>query len=208
MMTKKYAITAQAAELGANGLTTVPGWLVVYFADPDTHEYLHAGYEYLMQGTGLPAGGYLDAPSLPPDGLGLRRSDDGLCWVHVPDYRGQLAYNTQTRQPLRVTQMGELPSELTVLAPTSAFDVWRDGRWVTDDAAKINAAIQAAKAEQEKRRRSANDRLNELTYAINLGIATPEEASALSSWQAYLVLLSRVDFGHAPDIVWPTEPGM
>lgn len=42
--------------------------------------------------------------------------------------------------------------------------------------------------------------------AVDAGIATQEETSALSEWKKYRVLLMRVDTSKAPDIEWPTPP--
>ncbi|AWL54250.1 tail fiber assembly protein [Klebsiella pneumoniae] len=42
--------------------------------------------------------------------------------------------------------------------------------------------------------------------AVDAGIATTEEAAALSEWKKYRVLLMRIDTSKAPDIEWPTPP--
>ncbi|EMQ4857619.1 tail fiber assembly protein [Morganella morganii] len=42
--------------------------------------------------------------------------------------------------------------------------------------------------------------------AVDLGMATPEEESALEEWKKYRVLLNRVDTSSAPDINWPVKP--
>ncbi|HEM7929932.1 TPA: tail fiber assembly protein [Citrobacter braakii] len=43
--------------------------------------------------------------------------------------------------------------------------------------------------------------------AVDAGIATEEEATALVEWKKYRVLLMRVDTSTAPDIEWPITPG-
>ncbi len=45
-----------------------------------------------------------------------------------------------------------------------------------------------------------------LQYAADLGIATPEEISALKEWKTYRVMLNRVDISFGTDVVWPTRP--
>ncbi|SKB98869.1 virus tail fibre assembly protein, lambda gpK [Kosakonia radicincitans] len=45
-----------------------------------------------------------------------------------------------------------------------------------------------------------------LQDAVDLGIATDAETSALTAWRTYRVLLMRVDTSTAPDIDWPTQP--
>lgn len=42
--------------------------------------------------------------------------------------------------------------------------------------------------------------------AVDAGIATAEETSALAEWKTYRVLLMRVDTSTAPDITWPVQP--
>ena len=45
-----------------------------------------------------------------------------------------------------------------------------------------------------------------LQDAVDLGMATQEEAAALKEWKKYRVLLNRVDTSTAPDIIWPEKP--
>ncbi|MZH97275.1 tail fiber assembly protein [Dickeya dianthicola] len=204
-MSEKYSVAVQSAQLGKNGLATLAGWLTVYHVDPLNHEYTGASYEYLMFGTGLPADSYADAPTLPTEGKALRRSDDGARWEHVPDYRGQTVYRTADGAAVTVQDIGELPADVTVLAPTSAFDVWDGKQWVTDTEAQKEAVVKSAQQELDNRRAVANNRINELTYAVNLRIATADEEAALKTWQTYLVMLSRVDVSDA-EITWPDIP--
>ncbi|MGG2140372.1 tail fiber assembly protein [Symbiopectobacterium sp. RP] len=44
-----------------------------------------------------------------------------------------------------------------------------------------------------------------LQDAVDLDMATDEEKAALTEWQKYVVLLSRVDV-NATDIEWPEQP--
>ncbi|WP_192457698.1 tail fiber assembly protein [Musicola keenii] len=205
-MSEKYSVAVKGAALGQNGLAERAGWLTVYHADPLTREYMGASYEYLMVGTGLPADSYADAPDLPPAGQALRRCADGEGWEHVSDYRGQTAYGTADGKPQTVTALGELPDELTLLAPTTEYDKWSGSAWVTDAAAQQAAATAEAQRELTARKSVAAARLAELTYAVDLEIATEAEQNALTAWKTYLVQLSRIDTATAPDIDWPEIP--
>ncbi|UEM37996.1 tail fiber assembly protein [Pectobacterium aquaticum] len=200
-----YSTQIKNAELNENGLAINSGWITVYHVNPATREYQSASYEYVMQGVGLPADSYADEPELPPVGKALRRSADGKAWAVVPDYRGQTVYSTETRQAQTVTQFGELPDNVTLLKPSTEFDVWNGKAWVLDKEAQAAAAVKAAQSELASRKAAATSRINELTYAVNLDIATEEEKAALAEWQKYAVLLSRVDVS-ATDIDWPTVP--
>ncbi|WP_315707491.1 tail fiber assembly protein [Brenneria uluponensis] len=199
------SIQAQT-HLDNTGLAENAGWITVYHVDPQTREYRGASDEYLMQGVGIPADSYADKPTLPEAGQALRRSDDGSAWEQVPDYRGQTAYRTQTGQAQPVTDLGDLPDDVTLLTPVTAFDVWDGSAWVTDTNAQHAAAVTVAQQELTTRRAIANARIEELTYAEELSMATDEEKTALLAWKKYVVFLSRVDTATAPDIDWPTVP--
>ncbi|WCG81567.1 tail fiber assembly protein [Pectobacterium sp. A5351] len=200
-----YSTQIKNAELNESGLAINAGWITVYHVNPATREYQSASYEYVMQGVGLPADSYADEPELPPVGQALRRAADGKSWEQVPDYRGQTVYITETRQPQTVTQFGELPDNVTLLKPATEFDVWNGKTWVIDKAAQAVAALKSAQQELATRKAAATSRINELTYAVNLDIATDEEKASLTAWQKYAVLLSRVDVS-ATDIEWPIVP--
>ncbi|WKA63700.1 tail fiber assembly protein [Pectobacterium aroidearum] len=200
-----YSTQIKNAELNENGLAIYAGWITVYHVNPATREYQSASYEYVMQGVGLPADSYADEPELPPVGQALRRSADGKAWEQVPDYRGQTVYSTETRQPQTVSQFGELPEGVTLLKPATEFDKWNGKKWLIDKAAQAAAALKSAQQELATRRTAATSRINELTYAVNLDIATDEEKAALTEWQKYAVLLSRIDV-NAAKIDWPEAP--
>ncbi|GAB7214762.1 tail fiber assembly protein [Dickeya oryzae] len=204
-MSEKYSVAVQGAQLGKNGLAERAGWLTVYHVDTLTREYTGASYEYLMVGTGLPADSYADAPDLPAEGQALRRSADGARWEHVQDYRGTTVYNKADGKQQTVVYIGELSDDVTLLPPVSAFDRWDGDKWVTDTEAQKATAVKAAQQELDNRRAVANSRISELTYAVNLGIATADEQTALKTWQTYVVMLSRVDVSDA-EIIWPDIP--
>ncbi|WP_395303078.1 tail fiber assembly protein [Pectobacterium zantedeschiae] len=200
-----YSTQITNAELNERGLAINAGWITVYHVNPATREYQSASYEYVMQGIGLPADSYADEPELPPVGKALRRSTDGTSWEQVPDYRGQTVYSTETRQPQTVSQFGELPDNVTLLKPSTEFDVWNGKKWVIDKDAQAAAALKFAQRELATRKTAATSRINELTYAIDLDIATDAEKAALTAWQKYAVLLSRIDV-NAAKIDWPEAP--
>lgn len=200
-----YSTQIKNAELNERGLAINTGWITVYHVNPTTREYQSASYEYVMQGVGLPADSYADEPQLPPVGQALRRSADGTSWEPVPDYRGQTVYSTETRQPQTVMQFGELPENTTFLAPATEFDRWDGTTWVTNLEARQLAATKSLQQELAARRATANTRITELGYAVDLAIATDEEQERLTQWKIYLVTLSRIDLTTAP-VVWPEAP--
>ncbi|WDF97606.1 tail fiber assembly protein [Pectobacterium carotovorum subsp. carotovorum] len=202
-----YSTQIKNAELNERGLAINSGWITVYHVNSETREYLSASYEYVMQGVGLPADSYADEPQLPPVGQALRRSADGKAWEQVPDHRGQTVYSTETRQAQTVTQFGELPENMTFLAPATEFDQWNGAAWVTNLESQQLATTKNLQQELAARRATANTQIAELNYAVDLAIATDEEQERLTQWKIYLVTLNRLDLT-AASVVWPVAPSV
>ncbi|AIN63851.1 tail fiber assembly protein [Providencia stuartii] len=204
---KNYNLEIEQAEIGQNGLATKAGWIKTYIVDPATREYLNANMEYIYFDVSVSAGAYTDVPELPTKtGFAVVRSEDGSKWEIVADYRGKTAYNTETRQPVEVDFMGDLPETLTLLEPKTEFDKWNGKKWVTDTEAQKAALIAQAEQEKSQRLDEANNMLTYLQDSIDTGLATDEEAAALQAWKKYRVLLNRVDTSLAPNIEWPEKP--
>ncbi|EMD1716026.1 tail fiber assembly protein [Providencia stuartii] len=204
---KNYNLEIEQAEIGQNGLATKAGWIKTYIADPTTREYLNANMEYIYFDVSVSAGAYTDAPELPTKtGFAVVRSEDGSKWEIVTDNRGKTAYSTETRQPIEVDFIGDLPETLTLLEPKTEFDAWNGKKWVTDTEAQKAALIEQAEQEKSQRLDEANNMLTYLQDSIDTGLATDEEAAALQAWKKYRVLLNRVDTSLAPNIEWPEKP--
>ncbi|MEK2485299.1 tail fiber assembly protein [Providencia stuartii] len=204
---KNYNLEIEQAEIGQNGLATKAGWIKTYIADPTTREYLNANMEYIYFDVSVSAGAYTDAPELPTKtGFAVVRSEDGSKWEIVTDNRGKTAYSTETRQPVEVDFIGDLPETLTLLEPKTEFDAWNGKKWVTDTEAQKAALIAQAEQEKSQRLDEANNMLTYLQDSIDTGLATDEETAALQAWKKYRVLLNRVDTSLAPNIEWPEKP--
>lgn len=52
----------------------------------------------------------------------------------------------------------------------------------------------------------ATAKISILQDAVDLDMATDEEAASLTAWKKYRVLLNRIDTSKAPDITWPEQP--
>ncbi|MEK9495097.1 tail fiber assembly protein [Photorhabdus sp. P32] len=207
MNTQKYSLEPEAAILGKNGLAEKAGWLTIYHAAPNSREFIGATPEYLMKGVGIPASSYTDAPILPKsDSMAVRRTADGELWEIVPDYRGKTAYNTQTRLPQEITELGELPEALTFKQPATHFDRWDGSKWVTDKAAIKGSEIEQAEQLRDTLCTQSNETITLLQYAVDTELASEEEQALLLEWKKYLVLLNHVDTSLAPDIEWPEIP--
>ncbi|QYM90741.1 tail fiber assembly protein [Dickeya zeae] len=193
-------------QLNEQGLSVSNGYIQVYHIDPQTREYIGSTREYLMEGVGIPAHSFTDTPPDVQSGQTLVRSQDGLTWESMVNYRGQTAYDKQTRQSTQISQLGDLPDTLTLLPPATDYDVWQGDNWVTDEKAKQAAQFTAAQQQQVSYLTQAEKRLTVLQYAVELNMASEQEIQALKDWKTYLVLLNRVDLSAAPAIDWPTMP--
>lgn len=153
--------------------------------------------------------------SLPPDRALREKPDfkegfhpcekDGA-WVQVPDYRGTTVYNITTAQGEEIKELGELPAEVTTIAPDVDFPKWNGKKWVTDKVVKKTADIAAAEAQKQHLLSEATTIIDPLQDAVDLDMATPEEEALLKAWKKYRVLLNRVDTSTASDIIWPEKP--
>ncbi|MDE9447966.1 tail fiber assembly protein [Xenorhabdus bovienii] len=151
----------------------------------------------------------MDKPTLPQSGdLAICRAIDGKSWVHVPDFRGRVAYHTQTRQHIEIKDIGELPPELTFLEPETLFDQWDGQQWITNTTAKYQYELQQAEYLRTQRRHQAESTITPLQYAADTGLATEREKQILIEWKKYLVVLSRLDISETTNITWPEQPNV
>nr|WP_229905888.1 tail fiber assembly protein [Rahnella laticis] len=59
---------------------------------------------------------------------------------------------------------------------------------------------------KEQLRTTADNTIDPLSDAVDLGIATDAETASLKEWKTYRVLLNRVNPNDAPNISWPDAP--
>lgn len=204
---KNYNLEIEHAEIGENGLATKAGWIKVYIADPHTREYLNASMENIYFDVSVSAGAYIDAPELPTKaGFAVVRSEDGAKWEIATDNRGKTAYHTDTRQPIEIDFIGDLPDTLTLLEPKTEFDVWEGKKWITDTEAQKAMLVEQAEQEKTQRLEEAEQNILMLERKVRLGMATAEEIELLKQWEIYSVKVSDIDTSTAPDIEWPVKP--
>ncbi|MFD0708069.1 phage tail protein [Photorhabdus luminescens] len=192
--------------LDKNNIAISTGNIVVFNYDAITLEYLNSSDEYLPVGIGLPANSCTDAPPDTEEGYIACRSSDLTGWQMVPDYRGKIAYDTQTGEQKEIIKPGELPETLTFKQPGTDFDEWDGVRWVTDIEAQKANQIKQAEQQRVTLRQQANEAMTLLQYAIETEMASDTEKALLLAWKKYVVLLSRVDTSMVSDIDWPQIP--
>ncbi|UYB71627.1 tail fiber assembly protein [Aeromonas veronii] len=186
------------------GFAMVSGWELCHCCQHDG-AYIGKQDVYVSINSGLPAHAYLDAPPPHPAGHWPCRMPGDDAWVIQQDLRGQTAYNTQTKQPRTITELGALSENETLLSPTSTHDVWDNDKWVADPDAEAAAALAAATATRAAMLAEANQHIDVLGDAVELGIATEDELAAYNNWRRYRVELMRLDLIVTP-IAWPIKP--
>lgn len=191
---------------GHDGWAETDGWALAHCTNPATHEYNGSMDVWVSVGTSLPACAFLDEPPPLQPGNAIVRGNDG--WILVDDHRGQTAYDKQTRQPVTVSELGELPAHLTLQQPGSQYDVWdvEQGAWVKCEVAEQAMLLQQNTTQRNTLMAEASQHITILGDAVELGMATEAAQAAYTAWRQYRVQLSRLDLSQHP-IEWPPKPG-
>lgn len=175
---------------GDDGFASESGWVVVYTSNTETGEYQSACDVWISTGTGLPAGTSLNAP--PENVPGKAIVMVGHSWVLVDDYRMKVAFYKKNKEQCRIENIGPISDDLTLLEPTSKFDVWKNNKWVRDENAEVEAIRVASMAEYTAKINLANQQIAIITPAIDGGYAKPEHKALLLAWQRYRYELTLV----------------
>lgn len=125
-----------------DGFAETSGEITVYCTD-NNGIYSHSTTEYVSEGGSLSAGSYLDAPPQPKLGFVIVRADNS--WQYQADHRGTY-YNKATGDKVEHTALGELPENLTALAPLAEPCKWNGTEWVKDEARIVELFMQRKEA--------------------------------------------------------------
>lgn len=193
---------------GEDGFASVSGWAFAHCINQSTGELLYSQDVWVSVGTGLPAGAFLDTPPQPEDGKAIVRQNGA--WALVDDLRGTTAYNKHTRQSEVISTLGPIPFELTIIAPTSQFDVWSEesGSWVKDAQAEQDWLTQQATYLRSSLLGEASNEIAALLDALDPNvISDPDDAvqSKLLEWKQYRAALAVIDCAAHP-VQWPAKP--
>ena len=125
-----------------DGFAEKSGEVTVYCTD-NQGIYSHTTAEYVSEGGSISAGSYLDAPPKPKQGFVIVRVDNN--WQYQVDHRGTY-YNKETGDQVEYTALGELPENLTALAPLAEPCKWNGTEWVKDEARIVELFMQRKEA--------------------------------------------------------------
>lgn len=180
-----------------NGFALASGEVTVYITD-NQGIYSHSEQEFVAEGTGLSAGAYLDAPPAPKANFAIVRSQDGLRWEYVADYRGQTYYDTATGGAITINELGKIPKNLTALKPLDKPCKWDGNKWVLDESkqAKLRASQQAEVWGQIKQKRYQNCRSGVYVKSVDKWFHSDD-----ASRQQYTFMRTLPDF---PATRWKT----
>lgn len=176
----------------------------IYNLRADTREFIGAGDAYIPAGTGLPA----DCTDIAPPDIapGMAAVFNGIKWSLYEDHRNDAVYSKENGQQIFITELGELPSDVTAIAPEDDYMCWDGTKWIKDSDAERAAAVSHAVDEKKQLQKDATEIISTLQDAVDLDMATEKEIALLSEWKAFRVLLNRVDTSKAPEIEWPEVP--
>ena len=175
----------------------------VYNLSSLSNEFIGEGDAYIPADTGLPAHCTHIKPPACPQGHALVWSYAAEDWEIKVDLRGTTIYHKVTRETDTHRDLGEIPDTYTTLPPVSDYSKWDGSEWVEDLEAIVQDEQAQVTAKLSGLISNANDQIACLSDAVELGMATDDEANNLVLWKKYRVLLSRVDPA-AP--VWPEFP--
>ncbi|HEJ8674696.1 tail fiber assembly protein [Klebsiella pasteurii] len=191
------------AVFDGNLIATQAGTTQVFHFDMTSREFIGSEEVYIHVGVGIPAFSCMEEPPVQSEYQVAVRSEDNSSWSVTDDYRGITVYDIQTLASHVITELGPIPDTVTTFAPSTPYDKWDGSAWVTDADAQHAADVAVADMQKKTLIAQASADISILHDAITLNMATDDEKSRLTAFQAYRVLLNRVDTSLAPDIVWP-----
>ena len=171
-----------------------------------TNEFIGESDAYIPPYTGLPANTTDIAPPDVEAGFVAVFNSENKSWNIVEDHRGKTVYDVTSGDALFISELGPLPENVTWLSPGGEYQKWNGTAWVKDTEAEKLFRIREAEETKNSLMQVASEHIAPLQDAVDLDIATEEEASLLAAWKTYRVLLNRVDTTVAADIEWPVAP--
>ena len=171
-----------------------------------TNEFIGEGDAYIPPHTGLPANSTDIAPPDIPAGFVAVFNSENKSWSLVEDHRGKTVYDVESGDALFISELGPLPENVTWLSPDGEYQKWDGTSWEKDKETEKLFQVREAEETKKSLMQVASEHIAPLQDAVDLEIATEEEASLLTAWKKYRVLLNRIDTSTAPDIDWPTIP--
>ena len=125
------------------GFAMASGFIIAYTTD-NAGVFTGAEEQWISEGCGLAANAYLEPPPKTKQGFAIVRTEKG--WDYVVDFRGKTFYDKTTKAEVTISELGEIPENLTALKPYSDLCEWNGSAWVIDQ--EKQAALKAQQQEQ------------------------------------------------------------
>ncbi|MFQ1038197.1 tail fiber assembly protein [Citrobacter koseri] len=180
--------------------------VTIYNLSADTNEFIGKGDGFIPAHTGLPAYSTDITPPSVPAGFVAVFNPQSQEWSLTEDHRGKIVYDIHTGQAIEINQLGTLPDNVVFVAPDGSYVKWDGKTWVHDAEAEKMALMAQAEQQKDSLLELAASKIAPLQDAVDLDMATEDEATLLLSWKKYRVLINRINTYDAPDIDWPEQP--
>ena len=128
-------------------------------------------------------------------------------WVYEPNHRGETVWPTEDGSVTIIDYIGDIKPGFTTQPPSTSFDKWDGGKWVTDTEAQHAAAITQAENERQRLLKHADAVILDWRTELILGEISDANRAKLSAWLAYKNEVKAVDVTTDPEHVnWPVPP--
>lgn len=186
-----------------NGNAKTTSVVTVYGVTPDSGEFSGAYDVRIIAGTGIPGLSTLVAPPESEQGKGVVLVGD--TWELVTDNRGKKAFSCESGSESSIDYLGDVREGFTLVPPSTPYDSWEGGKWVTDAARQRSAEIAAAESERSRLYAIASEKIALLKDASDGGYIDENDKPLLTAWQKYRYDLSKVDTSSLP-AAFPAVP--
>jgi len=169
----------------------------------DTCEFIGAGDAYIAPHTGLPANcTEIAPPAIPVDHVAIF-DEATQAWSLIEDHRGVTVYDTASGASTVIEELGPLPENVVMTAPSGKYEKWDGKAWIKDEEAEKDALLAEATAKQSQLITEARQVIGEWQTALMLGSLSDSNKAKLQTWLDYIEALKNVDLSK-PE--WPEKP--
>ncbi|WP_065233807.1 DUF4376 domain-containing protein [Gallibacterium genomosp. 3] len=117
-------------EFDKDGFALNSGYVDAFVTDTNGI-YTHKATEYVVVGTGLSAGAYINAPPDSKDGFVIQRVNDK--WQYIADHRGEKVYSIIDGAEIDIKEIGEYPDNTTTQPRPTEAHIWNGAEWILSD---------------------------------------------------------------------------
>ena len=164
----------EQVQFDTNGFALSSGFLLVHNTD-ENGVYTHTNEQFISVGCGLAANTYLEPPLDPKDGFAVVCADNG--WQYVEDHRGATYYDKTTKEEVVISELGEIPDNLTALKPMDNAE-WNGTEWAIspEKQAELKALQQAQMRQYINAKRDETDAGGVFVEAVGKWVDSDEKA--------------------------------